>query len=157
MDQGKLLESERAESRIEGWHTVYITRLNMMTRSRSTQLLQSENDSRNPLKLPICSTTSSSSGRLSQPNSPSGTLQGQYISICQLALLQMNPTDGLTDRSCSMAGHDVLAVTLRAILYYVARTPRVETKLRTELATLEPHYVLSNRVPYVELTKLSYL
>ena len=67
------------------------------------------------------------------------------------------PTDGLTDKSYSLAGHDVLAVTLRAILYYVARTPRVETKLRTELATLEPYYALSNRVPYAELTKLSYL
>ena len=56
----------------------------------------------------------------------------------------MNPTDGLTDKSCSMAGHDVLAVTLRAILYYVARSPRIETKLRTELVTLEPQYALSN-------------
>ena len=65
--------------------------------------------------------------------------------------------DELTDNWCSMAGHDVLAVTLRAILYYVARTPRVETKLRTELATLEPQYAVSNRVPYVELVKLSYL
>ncbi|KAI1442488.1 benzoate 4-monooxygenase cytochrome P450 [Annulohypoxylon stygium] len=56
-----------------------------------------------------------------------------------------------------MAGHDVLAVTLRAILYYVARTPRVETKLRTELGSLYSNYALSDIIPYVELTKLSYL
>ncbi|XDG03463.1 hypothetical protein ABKA04_003078 [Annulohypoxylon sp. FPYF3050] len=57
----------------------------------------------------------------------------------------------------SMAGHDVLAVTLRAILYYVARTPRVETKLRTELASLESSYAPSDIIPYAELTKLPYL
>ncbi|KAI1138396.1 benzoate 4-monooxygenase cytochrome P450 [Hypoxylon sp. FL0543] len=56
-----------------------------------------------------------------------------------------------------MAGHDVLAVTLRAVLYYVARTPRVEAKLRAELATLGKHYTLSDSVPYAELTKLPYL
>nr|AVY05537.1 cytochrome P450 monooxygenase [Nodulisporium sp.] len=56
-----------------------------------------------------------------------------------------------------MAGHDVLAVTLRAVLYYVARTPRVEAKLRAELATLGKHYALSDSVPYAELTKLPYL
>lgn len=65
--------------------------------------------------------------------------------------------DQQTDESCSMAGHDVLAVTLRAILYYVARTPRVETDLRTELASLDSHYALSDIIPYEELTKLSYL
>ncbi|KAI0010205.1 benzoate 4-monooxygenase cytochrome P450 [Xylariaceae sp. FL0662B] len=56
-----------------------------------------------------------------------------------------------------MAGHDVLAVTLRAIMYYLARTPRVAEKLRAELATLEAKYPLPSAIPYAELTKLSYL
>ncbi|KAI0114132.1 benzoate 4-monooxygenase cytochrome P450 [Nemania sp. FL0031] len=51
-----------------------------------------------------------------------------------------------------MAGHDVLAVTIRAVLYYVARHPHVEEKLRAELMMLGP-----GTIPYVELTKLPYL
>ena len=157
MDQGEWLEAERAESRIESLSVLYIFRVKVITQSCSTRLPLSANDSRNPLIVPICSTTSSSSGRLIQVNSLLETLRGQYISICQLAILEDNPTDELTDNSCSMAGHDVLAVTLRAILYYVARAPRVEKKLRTELATLELHHTLSSSVPYAKLTKLSYL
>ncbi|KAF2676486.1 cytochrome P450 [Lentithecium fluviatile CBS 122367] len=56
-----------------------------------------------------------------------------------------------------MAGHDVLAVTLRAILYYVARTPRVEEKLRAELATVHSKHAIGQAVPYGELSKLPVL
>ncbi|KAI0865170.1 benzoate 4-monooxygenase cytochrome P450 [Xylaria cubensis] len=52
-----------------------------------------------------------------------------------------------------MAGHDVLAVTLRAVLYYVARNPRVEERLRAELAVFDE----GHPVAYDELTKLPYL
>ncbi|OQD61524.1 hypothetical protein PENPOL_c016G07209 [Penicillium polonicum] len=56
-----------------------------------------------------------------------------------------------------MAGHDVLAVTLRTILYYVARSPRVEDKLRGELATIITHYRPTDAIPYTETSKLPYL
>jgi cytochrome P450 len=56
-----------------------------------------------------------------------------------------------------MAGHDVLAVTLRAILYYVARSPQVEDKLRAELATIVTHYRSTDTIPYTETLKLPYL
>ncbi|KAH9908161.1 benzoate 4-monooxygenase cytochrome P450 [Xylariomycetidae sp. FL2044] len=52
-----------------------------------------------------------------------------------------------------MAGHDVLAVTLRAVLYYVARNPTVGEKLRDELAVFKGDHP----VPYDELLKLPYL
>ncbi|KAI1751962.1 hypothetical protein F4782DRAFT_502759 [Xylaria castorea] len=51
-----------------------------------------------------------------------------------------------------MAGHDVLAVTIRAVLYYVARNPTVEEKLRAELSILGP-----KTAPFSEITKLPYL
>jgi cytochrome P450 len=51
-----------------------------------------------------------------------------------------------------MAGHDVLAVTIRAVLYYVARNSMVEEKLRAELSLLGPKIP-----PYSEITKLPYL
>jgi cytochrome P450 len=56
-----------------------------------------------------------------------------------------------------MAGHDVLAVTLRAIIYYVARTSRVEEKLRAELTSVYSKYAPDEAVPYEELAKLPYL
>ncbi|KAI0399660.1 benzoate 4-monooxygenase cytochrome P450 [Xylaria palmicola] len=51
-----------------------------------------------------------------------------------------------------MAGHDVLAVSIRAVLYYVARNPAVEKRLRAELAAWGP-----GTIPYTELSKLPYL
>lgn len=54
-----------------------------------------------------------------------------------------------------MAGHDVLAVTIRAVLYHVARNPPVEAKLRAELANVA-HFGV-DIVPYAELQKLTYL
>jgi cytochrome P450 len=56
-----------------------------------------------------------------------------------------------------MAGNDVLAVTLRSILYYVARTPHVEKKLRAELAAQAEVYKPSEAIPYSTLAKLPYL
>jgi cytochrome P450 len=56
-----------------------------------------------------------------------------------------------------MAGHDVLAVTLRAILYYLARSPRVEAKLRAELAAIIKDYRSTDAIPYTESSKLPYL
>lgn len=54
-----------------------------------------------------------------------------------------------------MAGHDVLAVTIRAVLYHVARNPQVEAKLRAELANVS--HLGVDILPYAELQKLTYL
>ncbi|KAF7862479.1 hypothetical protein EAF04_007352 [Stromatinia cepivora] len=56
-----------------------------------------------------------------------------------------------------MAGHDVLAITLRSIFYYLARTPRVLDKLRTEISSVVGKYSLSTVVPYSEVSHLPYL
>ncbi|RYC62500.1 hypothetical protein CHU98_g3725 [Xylaria longipes] len=69
--------------------------------------------------------------------------------------LQKSQPDSLTTREiigALMAGHDVLAVTIRAVLYYVARNPIVEEKLRAELSVLGP-----NTPSFSEISKLPYL
>ncbi|KAI0855798.1 benzoate 4-monooxygenase cytochrome P450 [Xylaria cubensis] len=69
--------------------------------------------------------------------------------------LQNNQAATLSTREiigALMAGHDVLAVTIRSVLYYVARHPAVEKKLRAELAILGP-----KTAPFSEITKLPYL
>lgn len=58
---------------------------------------------------------------------------------------------------CSIAGHDVLAVTLRAILYHVARHPRVEQRLREELSAFDKPYPRPTPIPYIDLTQLPYM
>ncbi|KAI0973508.1 benzoate 4-monooxygenase cytochrome P450 [Xylaria arbuscula] len=74
--------------------------------------------------------------------------------------LRKNKPDSLSEREIIgalyihlMAGHDVMAVTLGAVLYYVARNPRVEEKLRHELAVLKK----GQPVAFDKLTKLPYL
>ncbi|KAK6005954.1 hypothetical protein QM012_006364 [Aureobasidium pullulans] len=78
--------------------------------------------------------------------------------------LQESQPDKITRREITgsvyinlMAGHDVLAVTIRAILYYVARTPSVEAKLRDEIAALSSRYTASELIPYSALMDLKYL
>ncbi|KAB8293722.1 hypothetical protein EYC80_009207 [Monilinia laxa] len=56
-----------------------------------------------------------------------------------------------------MAGHDVLAITLRSIFYYLARTPQVLGKLRKEIAPHEEKYPLPHVVSYIEVRYLPYL
>jgi hypothetical protein len=56
-----------------------------------------------------------------------------------------------------MAGHDVLAITLRAILYYLSRNPAILQKLRIEFSNLDGRYPRTTHIPYIELAKLRYL
>ena len=66
------------------------------------------------------------------------------ISYCSLTLV-------------SMAGHDVLAISLRALFYYLARHKDVKAKLRAELAILNESHPLPKNIPYSKLSKLTYL
>ncbi|KAI9036750.1 cytochrome P450 [Aspergillus affinis] len=60
-----------------------------------------------------------------------------------------------------MAGHDVLAITLRAIWYYLAQNPRVVKILREEIATARREEGLSDhedaQLPYAKASSLPYL
>jgi hypothetical protein len=57
----------------------------------------------------------------------------------------------------SVTAHDVLAICLRSILYYLAKNPDVRRKVRIEIATADKAGQLSNPVRYAETTKLTYL
>ncbi|KAF1978048.1 cytochrome P450 [Bimuria novae-zelandiae CBS 107.79] len=54
-------------------------------------------------------------------------------------------------------GHDVLAVALRTVFYYLARHPSVLERLREEFAPLEKVYSHDVPIPYQELSELTYL
>ncbi|KAL9625856.1 MAG: hypothetical protein Q9160_000176 [Pyrenula sp. 1 TL-2023] len=56
-----------------------------------------------------------------------------------------------------MAGHDVLAITLRAIWYYLARSPKAMKMLRADFQQLEEEYPSNEPVPYEKLSELPYL
>ena len=56
-----------------------------------------------------------------------------------------------------MAGHDVLAITLRTIFYHLARTPAAATKLREELQAISPEYPTNVPLPYDVLADCQYL
>jgi cytochrome P450 len=56
-----------------------------------------------------------------------------------------------------MAGHDVLAITLSAIMYYLARSPEPMAKLREELSSLDKECYLADPTPYEKILKLPYL
>ncbi|CAG8900566.1 unnamed protein product [Penicillium egyptiacum] len=100
--------------------------------------------------------TGLSSERLNQTSFLFEISQDQFTSTCRSR--EPSLVKETIDKNClSMAGHDVLAVTLRTILYYVARSPRVEDKLRAELATLVTHYGSTDAIPYTETSKLPYL
>ncbi|KAF7957208.1 hypothetical protein EAE96_002799 [Botrytis aclada] len=56
-----------------------------------------------------------------------------------------------------MAGHDVLAITLRSIFSYLARAPIVLDKLRAEISSVESKYPLPALIPYSAVLELQYL
>lgn len=56
-----------------------------------------------------------------------------------------------------MAGHDVLAISLRAIFYYLARHPRVLSKLRAEINATSHDYPWTQPIPYSRSLLLPYL
>lgn len=56
-----------------------------------------------------------------------------------------------------MAGHDVLAITLRTLFYHLAKRADIRERLKSELSELETHYQLPKHIPYRELAKLPYL
>ncbi|KAI1342698.1 benzoate 4-monooxygenase cytochrome P450 [Xylariaceae sp. FL0016] len=55
------------------------------------------------------------------------------------------------------AGHDVLAITLRAIWYYLARNERVLNKLREEIKLACSDLSPGSQLPFSEASKLPYL
>lgn len=59
--------------------------------------------------------------------------------------------------SLRLAGSDTTAISLRAVFYYVIKTPRVYEKLVEEIDAADRHGQLSAFVTYEECRKLPYL
>lgn len=56
-----------------------------------------------------------------------------------------------------MAGHDVLAITLRAILYFLCKNLEVQGKLRREICKATDDYDASVIVPNAVDNNIAYL
>jgi cytochrome P450 len=56
-----------------------------------------------------------------------------------------------------VTAHDVVAITLRAVVYYLAKNPDVQEKLQKEISTAVDAQQLSNPSKYTEITGMSYL
>lgn len=56
-----------------------------------------------------------------------------------------------------VTAHDVLAITLRAIIYYLCKNVKARQKLCDEIVQADISGELSKPVRYAETTKLSYL
>ncbi|KAI1389365.1 benzoate 4-monooxygenase cytochrome P450 [Hypoxylon trugodes] len=55
------------------------------------------------------------------------------------------------------AGHDVLAITIRAIWYYLASNQHVLSKLRDEIESIDGEHLTSPMIPFTVISKLPYL
>ncbi|PVI01651.1 cytochrome P450 oxidoreductase [Periconia macrospinosa] len=108
----------------------------------------------NPL-LSYC--TDQVTARLEKPTANLDLLDGT------LNILRRNPTELSVDEVVSsmyinlIAGQHVLAITLRALVYYLAKYPSCLQKLRAEFAEVDAKYALPSMIPYAELSKLPYL
>ncbi|PQE04980.1 Pisatin demethylase protein [Rutstroemia sp. NJR-2017a BBW] len=57
----------------------------------------------------------------------------------------------------NVAAHDVVAITLRTIFYYLAKSPTVYSKLHNEILEAEHEGLLSDPTTYTEVSSLRYL
>ena len=67
----------------------------------------------------------------------------------------MFPLTAVSKWTFSIAGHDFLAITLRAILYHLYRAPHARQTLLNETFSASNHY--STPVGYSEVSALPYL
>ncbi|CRG87516.1 hypothetical protein PISL3812_04534 [Talaromyces islandicus] len=56
-----------------------------------------------------------------------------------------------------VTAHDVVAITLRAVVYYLAKNPAIQKKLQQEIDDAETAGKLSNPAKYTEITPLNYV
>ncbi|KAI1442489.1 cytochrome P450 [Annulohypoxylon stygium] len=56
-----------------------------------------------------------------------------------------------------VTAHDVVAITLRAVVYYLAKNPAVQEKLQKEISDADEAGNLSNPAKYSEITHMSYV
>jgi hypothetical protein len=59
--------------------------------------------------------------------------------------------------SCRVTAHDVVAITLRAVVYYLAKNPAMQKKLQQEIDDAETAGKLSHPAKYTEITPLRYV
>lgn len=62
-----------------------------------------------------------------------------------------------SDSLTRLTAHDVLAITLRAILYYLCKNPTARQRLYEEILNADVSGGLSKPARYAEVAKLSYL
>lgn len=58
---------------------------------------------------------------------------------------------------CSLVGSDTTAISLRAMVYYIVKTPRVYDKIQNEIDEADRNNQLSKFITYEECLKLPYL
>lgn len=63
----------------------------------------------------------------------------------------------LTHSVDRVTAHDVVAITLRGVVYYLARHPEVQKKLQKEIIDMAEAGKLSNPSQYSEITTMSYV
>lgn len=56
-----------------------------------------------------------------------------------------------------VTAHDVVAITLRAVVYYLAKNPAVQEKLQKEISDADEAGNLSNPAKYCEITHMAYV
>ena len=56
-----------------------------------------------------------------------------------------------------VTAHDVVAITLRAVVYYLAKNPAMQEKLQKEISAADDAGNLSNPAKYSEITPLSFV
>ncbi|KAL7624947.1 hypothetical protein AAE478_004161 [Parahypoxylon ruwenzoriense] len=90
--------------------------------------------------------------------------QKQVDMLGRLLDLHLEQPDKLSIRELTAAifinltaGHDVLAITIRAIWYYLARNDSAMAKLRAEIESASREYSLDSMVPFSMISNLPYL
>jgi cytochrome P450 len=56
-----------------------------------------------------------------------------------------------------VTAHDVVAITLRAVVYYLAKNPDIQKKLQKEIEDAVEAGQLSNPAKYTEITSMKYM
>lgn len=79
-----------------------------------------------------------------------------YINV-YVRHMELHRTTHFSNISYRVTAHDVVAITLRAVVYYLAKNPAMKKKLQQEIDDAETAGKLSNPAKYTEIIPLSYV
>lgn len=80
-----------------------------------------------------------------------------FVSISQRNLSSLLAGMLTVLAACRLAGSDTTGISLRAIIYYLVKTPRAYKKLQDEIDAADRDGKLSSNVTYAECLELPYL